>query len=100
MQLIIKQYISNIHLNLFDERRKSIYGFFNYKKRKPRVFSLQRILLFYVNQPISYFLGLIFTKTWIGSDTHFKGSLSFSDLILCLRVIRKKYVESFNTYFE
>ena len=70
------------------------------KKGSREFFSHQRILLFYVNQPISYFLVLIFTKTWIGSDTHFKGSLSFSDLILCLRVIRKKYVESFNTYFE
>ena len=26
--------------------------------------------------------------------------VSFSDLILCLRVTRKKYVESLNTYFE
>ena len=70
------------------------------KKGSREFFSHQRILLFYVNQPISYFLGLIFTKTWLDSDTHFKGSLSFSNLILCLRVIRKKFVESFNTYFE
>ena len=78
------------------------------KKGSREFFSHQRILLFYVSQPtflvrlktISYFLGLIFTKAWIGCDTHFKASVSFSDLILCLRVIRKNYVESFNTYFE
>ena len=47
------------------------------KKGSREFFSHQRILLFYVNQPISYFLGLIFTKTWIGSDTHITVSFCF-----------------------